>query len=42
MKATMMQQHIGFPEYLNDREKLDEEYSHVSNSFFSLFFLICD
>ena len=26
-----MQQHIGFPEYLHDEEKLNEEYVHVSS-----------
>ncbi len=25
----MMEQHIGFPEYLSDSNYLDDEYSHV-------------
>jgi len=30
LKASMMQQHIGFPDYISDVDKLDEEYQHVS------------
>ncbi|XP_054155283.1 neprilysin-4-like [Oppia nitens] len=29
-KATVMEQHIGYPDYLNDNDKLDEEYAHFN------------